>query len=80
VGTDDGGDSQPVRVIPASKWFSRILVIVTVLMFICLVVWVACGVTIADPSQSQTDTIDNVQKAFFGCLGTLLGTIGGKVA
>jgi hypothetical protein len=71
-------EGEPVVV--AGPWFSRLLVTIIVLMFLTLAIWVVLGVAIAAPSSSQSALIDGMSRAFFGCLGALLGLVGGKLS
>ncbi len=64
----------------AGPWFSRIIVIVTVLMFVCLVLWVVLAIVIAAPTPSEATLIDGVSRGFTACLGAILGLLGGKLA
>jgi threonine/homoserine/homoserine lactone efflux protein len=65
---------------PSSPWFSWIVIVVILLMFVCLAIWVVLGVLLADPTSSQAALIEGMSRAFFGCLGALLGLVGGKFA
>ncbi len=71
-------DGAPV--VAAGPWFARLVVIVIAVMFVCLAVWVVLGVVIADPTPSQATLIEGMSRAFSGCLGALLGLVGGKLA
>jgi hypothetical protein len=71
-------DGEPV--VLAGPWFSRVLASVIALMFICLAVWIALAVAIAHPTDSQGALIEGLSHAFSGCLGALLGLLGGKLA
>lgn len=63
-----------------NPWYPRILIVVVVLMFVCLAIWVTLGVLLADPTSSQAALIEGMSRALFGCLGALLGLLGGKLA
>jgi hypothetical protein len=51
-----------------------------VMTLICLALMVALGVAIPEPTQSQESLMENIDKAFFGCLGVVVGALGGKLA
>ena len=72
--------SEGEPVVVAGPWFSRLLVTIIVLMFLTLVIWVVLGVVIATPTDSQSALMDGMSRAFFGCLGAVLGLVGGKLA
>ena len=74
---DDSGDPAVIR--GASGAFSVILVTVIVLMFVCLALWVTLGIAIERPTATQSSLIDGVSKVFTGCVGALLGLLGGKL-
>ena len=74
---DGNGD---VAVKHASGIFTIVLVIVVVLMFVCLGLWVALSVAIAHPDGNESELIDGVSKTFTGCVGALLGLLGGKLS
>jgi len=64
----------------ASRTFSIVLVVVIILMFVCLALWVALSVAIAKPDGSESSLIDGISKTFTGCVGALLGLLGGKLS
>jgi hypothetical protein len=68
----------PPVVVSTSPWFSRILVALLLLTFVCLGLWVGLALGLSEPTPSQSDLIEGVSKAFTGCLGAFFGLIGGK--
>jgi hypothetical protein len=77
VADNAGGDGPEVV---AGPWFSRILVTVIALMFVCLALWVILAIAITDPTSGQSTMIDGVSRGFTGSLGAILGLLGGKLA
>ncbi len=67
-------------VILASKRFTRTLMAVTLLTFVLLAAMIYLSVAIPDPTKSQSDTMNNVSRAFFACVGALVGLLGGKLS
>lgn len=67
-----------VAVVDVGKWFVRVLLLIALLTFVCLGLWIGMAIAIPKPSQSQTNAIENLSKAFTGCLGALIGMVGGK--
>ncbi len=72
----DGGGPAGV----ASATFSNIVAIVTIVMFVCLILWVVLALLITTPTSSQSALIEGVSHGFAACLGALLGLLGGKLS
>jgi len=68
---------QPV-IVPASKWFGRILIILIVGWVLIFLVMIAMAIWIPNPTASQSLVEDNVSKAFWAILSAFIGLIGGK--
>jgi hypothetical protein len=64
----------------ASRTFIIVLLLVALLMFVCLGLWVGLSVAIAKPDGAEASLIDGVSKTFTGCVGALLGLLGGKLS
>jgi hypothetical protein len=77
--TDGGGEDGATEVV-AGPWFSRILLAVIALMFICLFLWIGLAIAITAPTSGQATMIDGVSRGFTGSLGAILGLLGGKLA
>ena len=73
-----GGAPPGRRVVSVSRVYVNTLVVVVILTFVCLLAWIVMSWAIAHPSSTQVQTINGLQKAFFGFVGTLVGTLGGK--
>jgi len=67
------------RVIPASRWFSRILVFVILVMFLCLIGMIVMAIMIPNATASQAAVEDKLSTGFFTGLSALIGFIGGKL-
>ncbi len=72
------GEKQPVAIAPASRWFSRILVVLIGITVGTFLAWIIFGLSVPHPSSSQSSTLEQVERAFFAGFGSLVGLIGGK--
>lgn len=65
-------------VTPSPRWFGYILLALVAMTFLSFVAMIVLGIALPDPSSSQGVIEDDVSKVLFGCLGALIGAIGGK--